>query len=281
MCISIGNFVLETTPYFRLPFDISTNKSLTRKERELLTVPHICLIYIEFICNLFFAIEFIIKFISCPKKLRFMRNPYYIFEFLAILPIFIPAETMENKIAWHSALYGYIKVFYILRILRIFNLAPKFSGLKVLILAVRTSVGELLLYFVLLFLAIMIFASFIFYAEQIFEVDENKFDSILICLYWAVVTITTLGYGDFSPVTPFGYMIAGLCAITGLIFLALPIPIIVNNFTSFYMHAKARQRLKGYTKNFKNLPHRAVALQFQTSQVKSFYSFCFNLNALI
>ena len=73
--------------------------------------------------------------------------------------------------------------------LRIFTLVPKYSGLRVLLLTLKNSIGELILYVVMLLMAIMIFASFIFYAEQIFETEDNKFDSILIGLWWAIVTL--------------------------------------------------------------------------------------------
>jgi hypothetical protein len=57
-----------------------------------------------------------------------------------------------------------------------------------------------------------------------------------------------------------------LCAISGLIFMSLPVPLIVNNFTTFYAHAKARQRLKEYINMQKNLPHKAVAMNFQPNE---------------
>ncbi len=242
--ISIISFVLSTYSYFRVPFEIATNKSLTRKERESKTVPHAILNNVELACNLFFSFEFVLRFLSSPNKLKFLKSPYNIFEFLAILPIILPAENHENKFTWQANLHGKIEVFYILRILRIFTLMPKYSGLRVLLLTFKNSLGELILYFLMLLMAIMIFASFIFYAEQIFELDDNKFDSIVISLWWAIVTMTTLGYGDIVPVTPFGYVVGGLCALSGLVFLALPIPVIVNNFTTYYAHAKARQKLK-------------------------------------
>ena len=88
--------------------------------------------------------------------------------------------------------------------------------------------------------------------------------------------INFLGYGDIVPITPFGYVIGGLCAMTGLVFLALPIPVIVNNFTNFYAHAKARQRLKEYSLKYSNLPNRAVALQLQFDSKVAFFNYFFN-----
>jgi hypothetical protein len=163
--VSIISFVLATHSFFRVPFDISTNKTLSRKEREALTSPHASLNQIELFCNLFFSCEFILRFLSSPRKLTFLRNPYNIFEFVAILPILLPAETAANKHTWTAKLHGYIEVFYILRILRIFTLVPKYSGLRVLLLTLKTSLGELVLYVLMLLMTIMIFASFVFYGK--------------------------------------------------------------------------------------------------------------------
>jgi hypothetical protein len=271
LVLSILNFVLETSPTFRVPYEISTNKSLKRFERDAQTAPHHILINIEFVCNVFFFIEYVLRFFSSPDKLKFLKNPYNILEFLAIFPFFWPAETLTNKETFGVKVHNYTEVFYILRILKIFTIVPKHSGLRVLLLTLKNSIGELCLYLVMLIMTIMIFASFVYYAEQIFEHDDNKFDSILIGLWWAIVTMTTLGYGDIVPVTPFGYVIGGMCAVTGLIFMSLPIPVIVNNFTTFYAQAKARQQLKEYTEAQKALNYKAAfstALQIQPNELK-------------
>jgi potassium voltage-gated channel Shaw-related subfamily C protein 1 len=167
--------------------------SLSRKDREYLTAPHPLLTKIELVCNIFFGVEFLLRFLSSPDKRKFIKNFYNFYEFLAIMPVFWPAETLDNKNTLGAKVHNYIEVFYILRILRIFTLAPKYSGLRVLLLTIKSSIGELVLYMLMLLMTIMIFASFIFYAEQIFEIDDNKFESILIGLWWAIVTMTTLG----------------------------------------------------------------------------------------
>ncbi len=171
-----------TSTNFRTPVEIAMNTSLTRKQRQSLTTPFEWLYQIEMCCNAFFIIEFFSKFLSSPNKCKFLRNPYNYLEFLACTPIIAPTK-----------IHDYIEVFYILRILKIFILVPKYSGLKVLLLTIKSSLGELLIYFFMLLMTILIFASFIYYAEQVNEKDDNKFDSIFISLYWAVVTITTLG----------------------------------------------------------------------------------------
>jgi voltage-gated potassium channel Kch len=246
------------------------NPNLTRSERAEQTQPHHFLRYTEIICNSFFSFELFLRFLSSPNKLHFIRKTQNVIEFLAILPIFFPTESFGMAKSWPTKIHIYLEVFYILRILRIFVLAPKYSGLRVLLLTLKTSLGELFLYMMLLFMTLMIFATFEFYAEQIYEEDRNQFESILVSLWWAIVTMTTLGYGDIVPSTALGRIVGALCALCGLVFLALPIPVIVNNFTTFYAQAKGYQKLKAYLSDRKGLFNRAIALHFYNSPVYNF-----------
>ena len=134
------------------------NSTLTRKQRQNQTVPFKWLTQLELYCNAFFIIEFILRFISSPNKRKFLRNPYNYLELLACTPIFVPSITLENKHTVMTHVHHYIEVFYILRILRIFVLVPKYSGLKILLLTIKNSLGELLIYFLMLVMTILIFA---------------------------------------------------------------------------------------------------------------------------
>jgi hypothetical protein len=152
--------VIETSSYFRVPYEIASNKNYTRSERAELTVPHIALRYIENICNVFFSLQLLLRFLASPNKLRFIRQPHNIFEFLAILPIFFPTEKIGVQKSWPEKIHNYLQIFYILRILRIFVLVPKYSGLRVLLLTLKTSIGELWLY-ILKFIIIYLILTFI------------------------------------------------------------------------------------------------------------------------
>ena len=271
---SIINFVLETSSYFRV-IDENSNitnytelENLSRQKREEVTQVHYVLRSIEIFCNAFFTAELILKFLSAPDKLHFLREPYTIIEFLSIFPIFFPSSGKNLA----STLHNYLEVCYILRILRIFVLAPKFSGLRVLLLTLKVGVGDLMLYLMLLLLALLIFATFEFYAEQVFESEKNQFESILLSLWWAVVTITTLGYGDIVPSTALGRIIGALCALCGLVFLALPIPVIVNNFTIFYAQAKGYQRLLTVLKEHETIEELVKLLELASIPVRKFIS---------
>ena len=99
----------------------------------------------------------------------------------------------------------------------------------------------LLLFF--LVLGIIIFASLVYYAERIQSNPQNDFNSIPLGLWWALVTMTTVGYGDMVPKTYLGMFVGALCALGGVLTVALPVPVIVSNFEMYYSHTQARAKL--------------------------------------
>ena len=82
------------------------------------------------------------------------------------------------------------------------------------------------------------FASLVYYAERLHANPKNDFKSIPEGLWWAVVTMTTVGYGDMVPKTWTGLIVGSLCALSGVLVIALPVPVIVSNFSMFYSHTQ-------------------------------------------
>jgi len=134
----------------------------------------------------------------------------------------------------------------IVRILRLFKLTRHSPGLKILIQTFRASANELALLIFFLVLGVVVFASFVYHAERLAPDStsgDNRFTSIPVGLWWAIVTMTTVGYGDMTPRTYLGMLVGSLCALLGVLTLNLPVPIIVNNFGMFYSHTQARAKL--------------------------------------
>jgi len=133
-----------------------------------------------------------------------------------------------------------LEFFSIIRIMRLFKLTRHSPGLKILIHTFKASAHELVLLIFFLIIGIVIFASLVYYAERIQYNPTNDFTSIPVGLWWAIVTMTTVGYGDITPVGIWGKLVGTLCVIAGVLTIALPVPVVVANFNNFYRHESGR-----------------------------------------
>ncbi|GMR36340.1 hypothetical protein PMAYCL1PPCAC_06535, partial [Pristionchus mayeri] len=202
--------------------------------------PHPAFFFLELICNVFFTFEFFIRILFTPNRITFIREPVNIIDLIATLFFYIDwgLETFLTGSNRDS-----VEFFSIIRILRLFKLTQHSVGLKILIQTFKASAQELFLLVFFVLLGIVIFAALVFYAERLVENPSNQFSSIPIGLWWAVITICTVGFGDLVPKTYLGMVVGSVCALMGVLTIALPVPVIVSNFAMFYSHAQARSKL--------------------------------------
>ena len=215
------------------------------------TEPHEAFFFVECVCNAWFTFELAIRFIVSYSKINFLRAPVNIIDFVATLSFYL--DFILTKLKKENDI---LEFFSIIRIMRLFKLTRHSPGLKILIHTFKASAHELSLLIFFLVLGIVIFAALIFYAERIQYNPENDFTSIPLGLWWAIVTMTTVGYGDMTPKTYVGMFVGSLCALTGVLTIALPVPVIVSNFALFYSHTQARAKLP--KKRRRVLPVEAV-----------------------
>lgn len=203
------------------------------------------LYYIELICGIFFSMELLLHFAFCPRKSHFFGNPLNVLDLVLFIDIWVSyGMEQHGDIIFGSEattyLYIAVKSLTILRLFRFFRLIKLYTGLRILFMALSASLRELALLLVVFLISCLFFASFIFYAE--FH-ESTTFPNMLIGLWWAIVTMTTLGYGDHYPKSPPGYVVGTICSICGILILAMPIAVVANNFNNYYMRNKEREQL--------------------------------------
>ncbi|XP_028980144.2 potassium voltage-gated channel subfamily A member 10-like [Esox lucius] len=191
---------------------------------------------IETACIVWFFFELVVRFVVCPSKRDFFHNLMNIIDIVSIIPYFVTlvtelVTTPEQNLSQNMSL-AILRIIRLVRVFRIFKLSRHSKGLQILGQTLKASMRELGLLIFFLFIGVILFSSAIYFAE----VDEpsTQFVSIPDGFWWAVVTMTTVGYGDMCPITVGGKMVGTLCAIAGVLTIALPVPVIVSNFNYFY-----------------------------------------------
>ncbi|XP_056280935.1 potassium voltage-gated channel subfamily A member 1 [Pseudoliparis swirei] len=233
--ISIITFCLETLPEFRdereLPASNRAANSTAPRPSLTFTDPFFI---IETTCVIWFTFELFVRFFACPSKSEFSKTVMNIIDIMSIMPYFITLglELAEQQNGEQATSLAILRVIRLVRVFRIFKLSRHSKGLQILGQTLKASMRELGLLIFFLFIGVILFSSAVFFAEA--DEPESHFSSIPDAFWWAVVTMTTVGYGDMRPVTVGGKIVGSLCAIAGVLTIALPVPVIVSNFNYFY-----------------------------------------------
>ncbi|KAI1301329.1 Potassium voltage-gated channel protein Shaker [Halotydeus destructor] len=256
--ISIVIFCLETLPRFKhyKILKLANNRTkVVEDEVPSITDPFFI---IETLCIIWFTLELVLRFLSSPSKIDFLKDIMNAIDLMAIAPYFVTLATIFNKPPEDmnlisddkdapGASLAMLRVMRLVRVFRIFKLSRHSKGLQILGMTLKASLRELALLMFFLLIGVILFSSAIYYAEA--GSERSYFKSIPDAFWWAVVTMTTVGYGDMVPHDFWGKIVGSLCAIAGVLTLSLPVPVIVSNFNYFYHREMDNSNLNATNQN--------------------------------
>nr|XP_061842779.1 potassium voltage-gated channel subfamily F member 1-like [Nerophis lumbriciformis] len=195
---------------------------------------HPALEALETACIGWFTAEYALRLASSPDKVRFALGFMNVVDFMAIVPFFVVLllTSLGAGVMELANVQQAVQALRIMRIARIFKLARHSAGLQTLTSALTSSLKELGLLLMYMGVGVFLFSALGYTLEQ--SHPETLFTSIPQSFWWAVITMTTVGYGDVYPKTTLGRCNAAISFLCGVIAIALPIHPIINNFVLFY-----------------------------------------------
>jgi len=219
IAVSVMANVVETVPCGEIP---GRNEVLACGDKY--KISFFCL---DTACVMIFTAEYFLRLYASPERWKFMRSVMSVIDFVAIMPYYIGLTMSDDNEV--SGAFVTLRVF---RVFRIFKFSRHSQGLRILGYTLQSCASELGFLVFSLAMAIIIFATIMFYCEK--NVEGSTFESIPASFWYTIVTMTTLGYGDMVPYTALGKIIGGVCSLSGVLVIALPVPVIVSNFSRIY-----------------------------------------------
>ena len=206
-----------------------------------MTKRHPIIVYLDAVLLGVFTIEFILRLIVCPSAKAVFMSFLNLMDVIVlvsafaelIIELYFPSKRFTDK--------GVKILFYLqmLRVMRVVRYVKRIPSVRVLGYTVKNSYKDLTVLLVFIFLGIILFSNFVYFAE-----DEKDFPSIPASWWWGIITMTTVGYGDMAPKTPIGKVIGSMCALSGVLVLSLTIPIFVNTFVTLYNYSHVHERFE-------------------------------------
>jgi Ion transport protein. len=180
--------------------------------------------YIELISVIIFTLEYIARLYSSnadgSSRTSFCLSFYGVIDLIAFLPFYTPfLITIDLRI---------VRILRILRLTRVFKLGRYNKSFKTIKKVLLDTKEELIITMSIAFVLILLSSTLMYYAES--SVQPEKFKSIGHSFWWAIATLTTVGYGDIYPITSTGKVLSSIIAIIGIGFVALPTGIISSSF---------------------------------------------------
>lgn len=196
----------------------------------------------EWVITLFFTIEYTLRIISTKKSSKYIFSFYGIIDLVAVLPMYLSFFIPGSQVL------AVVRALRLLRLFRVLNLASFTGQESHLKLAIKASRKKITVFIYFILIVSCLLGALMYVIEK----GENGFESIPDSIYWVIVTLTTVGYGDITPVTALGKVIASVIMVMGYGIIAVPTGIV----TAEYANAISGKKQKRICKHCEKSDHR-------------------------
>lgn len=205
---------------------------------SLFTTPwaRITLVVLEYLLTLFFTFEYLARLYCSPSPRKYALSFFGMVDLISILPMYL-------GFFFHSARFMIVlRSFRLIRVFRIFKLFSFLNEGYLLMESLRRSFHKILVFFLFVLILVICLGTVMYMAEG--NREDTQFTDIPTSIYWAIVTMTTVGYGDITPTTSLGRFLSALTMLLGYTIIAVPTGIVSASMIS--------QSMKGETESSEN-----------------------------
>lgn len=187
----------------------------------------------EYLFTFFFTLEYACRIYCSPKPLKYVFSFFGIIDLLSTLPLYI---------GWIIGSARYLMILRTFRLIRVFRVFKLFSFLEegdLLMRSLRMSFRKILVFFLFVVLMVITLGALMYMVEG--NVEGTQFRDIPTSIYWAIVTMTTVGYGDIAPVTMPGRFLSAIVMLLGYTIMAVPTGIVSAQFIHDHQHSTKKR----------------------------------------
>ncbi|XP_070808090.1 voltage-gated potassium channel KCNC1-like isoform X2 [Pituophis catenifer annectens] len=207
------------------------------------------LLHSELFCVLWFMLEFFLRLLSCPNKKEFLQSPLNVADFFSLFPVYIELSLLGHPTSHPHFVFwlDFLRALYFFKLLKVLKLVETPVMLRVLSYTSRALIKEILLLLLVLLFEILFFGSLCYFVDIIEDNTYTHFLDIGSAFWWAVVTLTTVGYGDIVPISLVGKLIGACTALCGVLTIIIPIPFFCIKFQGYYDAVMIEEKRKRQT----------------------------------
>lgn len=221
-----GLFALLSVLIIFVESGVGTQYHLTSDEWHLF-------IWLELVVTLVFTLEYLLRVACWPNPAKYIFSFWGFIDLATILPLYVmwlwPEISLNYVFAWRA-----MRAIRVLRILKLLRFMP---SLRVFWVAVFSARHQLILFYSFIAIVMIVFGTLMYLIEG----PKYGFTTLNASVYWAIVTVTTVGYGDITPHTPLGRIVASVLILIGYSVIAIPTGLITTHMSSAFQHRKPRQ----------------------------------------